>query len=72
MVLILHISVNNSVIRRYLIQRITNTSMLKPTGTKNRYKVTCGETQKHIGYVSHNFDDPPEKLVIKAMKLVIK
>ena len=71
MALIIRIQINQKEIRCYGVQRITNTDMLKPHHTKNKYKVTDCK-QKHLGYVLHNFDDAPEKLVLKTMKLVMK
>lgn len=44
--------------------------MITPHDTSNKYKITECYSQKHIGYVTHKFDDPPEKLAIKALKLV--
>jgi hypothetical protein len=72
MALIVRIAINTKEIRCYGAQRISNTDMLKPHNTKNRYKITDCISRKHLGYVNHNFDDAPEKLVSKIMKLVIK
>lgn len=70
MAVIIRIQINNKEIRCYGITRITNTGVLHPTGKESTYKITECYSGKLIGYLRHNYDDSPEKLVIKAMKLV--
>lgn len=70
MALIIRIQISNKDIRCYSVQRITNTGTPHPTGKTSTYKVTECYSRKLIGHVTHNYDDGPEKLVIKAMKLL--
>jgi hypothetical protein len=52
------------------VRRITNTGVTKPIGKTSEYEVKECRSQKIIGYVSHKYDDSPEKLAIKAMELL--
>jgi hypothetical protein len=70
MSIIIRIQINNKEIRCYSVQRITNTDTLRPTGKISKYKVSDCYSRKLIGFVTHNYDDIPEKLTIKAMKLI--
>jgi hypothetical protein len=70
MTLIVRIQINSKELRCYRVKRITNIGKVKPTGTTNLYQVTECYSDKLIGHVTHNYDDSPEKLVIKALKLI--
>ena len=70
MSLIIRIQINNKEIRCYSVQRITNTDIPNPHGKTSEYKVIECHSRKIIGVVSHNYDDGPEKLTIKAMELI--
>jgi len=70
MSIIIRIQINNKEIRCYSVRTITNTGVTKPIGKTSEYEVKECRSQKIIGYVSHKYDDSPEKLVIKAMELL--
>ena len=70
MTMIIRIQINHKEIRCYAVQRITNTAVPKPIGRVSTYQITDILTKKSYGTVRHNYDDSPEKLVIKAMKKI--
>ena len=72
MSLIIRIQINTKEIRCYTVRRVSNVSVLKPLGKINKYEVKECYSGKLMGYVNHKYDDIPERLSIKALKLTNK
>jgi hypothetical protein len=69
--MIVRIAINATEIRRYSIQRITHIDQVKPTGKLCEYAVR-DSLHNYIGKVKHYYDHPPERLVLKAMNLILR
>jgi hypothetical protein len=71
MAMIVRIAINSKEIRCYAIQRITHIDEFQPTGKVCDYQVREYYSGKYIGKIKHNYDHPPERLVLKAMTLIL-
>jgi len=71
MSMIVRIQINSREILCYSVRRITNVDVEKPHGKVSDYEIKECYSGKIMGNVAHKYDDPPEELVLKSMKVIM-